>query len=103
MTAGAGLTINSAAVDIDKNIEPVLPGYYHQGLPNNKGMLPLGKILINILSVYGNFAVSVPYINPGYRCLPSAGSNTKILYHLILLSSTLCAYSTYLIEQERSS
>jgi hypothetical protein len=60
VTAGACLTVNSAAVNADQHVEFILTGGNHQRLPYHQGMFSLGKILAQILSVYRYFPASVP-------------------------------------------
>jgi hypothetical protein len=82
VAAGACLAVNSAAVNADQHVEFILTGGNHQWLPYHQGMLTLGKILAQILSVYRYFPASVPQIHPGHGSFPAAGSYSKILYHL---------------------
>jgi hypothetical protein len=84
MTAGIGLAIDSAAIDIYQDVKFVFVGSNHQGLAHHQGMLPLDKILGQFLAVYDDFAASIPNIHPGNGSLPSACTDTKILNHLTL-------------------
>jgi hypothetical protein len=85
VTAGPGLSVGTAAVDIDQHVEFVLAGGNHKGLADHYGIFTLGKILTQFPAVNRNLAASVPDIYPGYRCFPPSGSDSKILNHLLLL------------------
>jgi hypothetical protein len=85
MTAGPGLSIGTAAVDIDQHVKLVLAGGNHKGLTDHHGMFTLGEIVAQFPAVNHNFTASIPNIYPGYRCFPSSGSDSKILNHLLLL------------------
>lgn len=52
-------------------------------------MLALGEIINNVPAVDFNFSASGPDIHPRYRSLPSAGANSKILNHRILLYKSI--------------
>jgi len=52
MTAGSGLTVGAAAVDIDQHIKLVFAGGNHQRLADHYCVLALGKILSKFLAVY---------------------------------------------------
>jgi hypothetical protein len=84
VTAGSGLAVGTAAVDIDQYVELVLTGGNHQRLTDHHGMFALGEIPVQILAVNYDFAASVPDIYPGYRSLPPSGSDSKILNNLFL-------------------
>jgi hypothetical protein len=79
--AGSRLAVGSAPVYIDKHIEFIFAGGYHQGLADHHGMFALGKILGQLFAVDGEFSRSVPDIYPGHGGFPSAGADSKILYH----------------------
>jgi hypothetical protein len=60
VAAGAGLTVNPAAKDVDQDIKFILVGGYHKGLTHHKDMFTLGKIDGQFLAVDYYFTVSVP-------------------------------------------
>jgi hypothetical protein len=85
VAAGTGLTMSPASVNVDEDIVLLFTGGYHQGLPHHDGVFALGEVLGQILAVDADFPAAVPDIYPGNRSLSSAGSDTKILYHLFNL------------------
>jgi hypothetical protein len=85
VAARAGLTVNSAAKNVDQHVKFILVGGYHEGLTHHKDMFTLGKINGQFLAVDYYFAGSVPQIHPGDGSLSSSGSDAKILNHTIPL------------------
>jgi hypothetical protein len=82
MTAGTGLAVNTAAIHIDQNVEFILTGSNHEGLPYHEGMFPQGKIPVQLFAIDQDVTTPLSDIYPRNSGLSSAGSNTKIFNHL---------------------
>jgi hypothetical protein len=85
MAASAGLTVYAAAIYIDKHVEFIFAGGYHQRGTYDINVFALWKIFIQTPAVYDNLSTAVAHINAGNRCFSPAGSNTKISNHNIPL------------------
>jgi hypothetical protein len=85
VTARARLPVDSAAKHIDKHIEFILVGGYHEGLAHHEDMFALGEIDGYFPAVNRYFAASVPDIHAGDGGFSSSGSDAKILDHSVPL------------------